>query len=97
LVASRLSRETGVPCVFEYRDLWTGNPYYHITQPTAFHRWLHGRLERRALRQAHRVSAVCRGIDSHLDRQYAVVLRAPVELNYNFFDPDEYPARPPAD
>ena len=36
----------GVPCVLEYRDLWTGNPYYHVTQPTAFHRWLHARLRK---------------------------------------------------
>ena len=92
LVAARLSKETGVPCVFEYRDLWTGNPYHHITQATAWHRWFHGRLERKALRQARRVSAVCRGIAKHLEHRYADVLQAPVELNYNFFDPDEYPA-----
>lgn len=96
LVAARLSRDTGVPCVFEYRDLWIGNPYYHITQATALHRWVHGRLERRALRQARRVSAVCRGIAERLAHHYAGVLQAPVELNYNFFDPDEYPA-PAAD
>ena len=49
LVAAQLSKESGVPCVFEYRDLWVGNPYYHINQPTAFHRWLHRRLERKAV------------------------------------------------
>jgi glycosyltransferase involved in cell wall biosynthesis len=94
LVAARLSKETGVPCVLEYRDLWTGNPYYHVTQPTALHRWLHERLERKALRQARRVSAVCRGIADYLSQKHASVLTAPVELNYNFFDPEEYP--PPA-
>lgn len=92
LVAARLSKETGVPCVLEYRDLWTSNPYYHITQPTALHRWIHRRLERAALRQAWSVSAVCRGIADYLTEQHAAVLKAPVELNYNFFDPAEYPA-----
>ena len=96
LVAARLSKETGVPCVLEYRDLWTSNPYYHVTQPTALHRWIHRRLERSALRQARRVSAVCRGIADYLSGQHAAVLKAPVELNYNFFDPDEYPAPGPA-
>ena len=91
LVAARLSRESGVPCVLEYRDLWTGNPYYHITQPTALHRWLHERLERKVLRQARRVSAVCRGIADYLSQKHAAILQAPVELNYNFFDPEEYP------
>lgn len=92
LVAARLARETGVPCVLEYRDLWTGNPYYHITQPTAAHRWLHARLERGVLRQARRVSAVCRGIADYLAAAHGAALRAPVDLNYNFFDPEEYPA-----
>ena len=92
LVAARLSKETGVPCVLEYRDLWTSNPYYHITQPTALHRWIHQRLERKALRQARSVSAVCRGIADYLSEQHASVLKSPVELNYNFFDPSEYPA-----
>jgi len=92
LVAARLSKETGVPCVLEYRDLWTSNPYYHITQPTALHRWMHRRLERKALRQARTVSAVCQGIADYLTRQHAGILKSPIELNYNFFDPEEYPA-----
>lgn len=92
LVAARLSKETGVPCVLEYRDLWTGSPYYHITQPTALHRWIHRRLERAALRQARSVSAVCRGIADYLSQQHAAILKSPVELNYNFFDPEEYSA-----
>jgi glycosyltransferase involved in cell wall biosynthesis len=98
LVAARLSRETGIPCVLEYRDLWTGNPYHHITQPTRLHRWIHESLERRALRQATYVSAVCRGIADRLAEQHAKVLRHPPELNYNFFDPSEYgqPASTPA-
>lgn len=92
LVAARLSKETGVPCVLEYRDLWTSNPYYHITQPTPLHRWIHRRLERAAVRQARTVSAVCRGIADYLTAQHGDVLQSPIELNYNFFDPAEYPA-----
>jgi glycosyltransferase involved in cell wall biosynthesis len=96
MVGARLSRETGVPCILEYRDLWTGNPYYHLTQPTALHRRIHESLERKTLRQARRVSAVCRGIADYLGQKYGSVLRAPVELNYNFFNPEEYPPREPA-
>lgn len=91
LVAAKLAKETGVRCVIEYRDLWTDNPYHHIGQPTPLHRWLHSRFERRALKQADAVSAVCRGIASHLSKSYPELLRSPVELNYNFFDPGEYP------
>jgi glycosyltransferase involved in cell wall biosynthesis len=92
LVAARLSRESGVPCVLEYRDLWTGNPYAHVGQPTVLHRWIHENLERKALRQAARVSAVCRGIADHLMAAHEEDLKAPVEVNYNFFDAAEYPA-----
>lgn len=91
LVATRLTRESGVPAVIEFRDLWTGNPYYHVTQPTAFHRWAHGVLERRAIRHARRVTTVCRGIADYLNRRYAAELQTPVALNYNFFDAEEYP------
>jgi glycosyltransferase involved in cell wall biosynthesis len=94
LVAARLSKETGVPCVLEYRDLWIGIPYYHLTQPTPIHRWLHRRLERKVLRQARMVSAVCVGIRDYLSRTHADILQSPVELNYNFFDPAEYPPAP---
>ena len=96
LVATHLAEEFQVPCVLEYRDLWIGNPYYHITQPTPVHRWLHQRLERRVLSRASRVSAVCQGIARYLSEAYGSVLKAPVELNYNFFDPAEYPPSPPA-
>ena len=96
LVAARLSRETGVPCVLEYRDLWTGNPYSHVGQPTVLHRWIHECLERKALRQATHVSAVCRGIADRLTATHSKDLKAPVELNYNFFDPAEYPADRPS-
>jgi glycosyltransferase involved in cell wall biosynthesis len=92
LVAAELSRKTGVPCAFEYRDLWTANPAYHLAQPTALHRCIHARLERRALAQARRVSAVCRGIANYLAKAYAPAIRGEVALNYNFFDPREYPA-----
>jgi hypothetical protein len=35
LVARQLARELNLPCVQEFRDLWTGSPYYHLAQPTA--------------------------------------------------------------
>ncbi|HMP76427.1 MAG TPA: glycosyltransferase [Kiritimatiellia bacterium] len=92
LVANRLASEFRLPCVMEYRDLWTGSPYYHLDQATWLHRKLHERMERNAIRGATRVSAVCRGIARHLQDRYSRELRAPVALNYNFFDPDEYKA-----
>lgn len=93
LVAADLSERTGVPCVLEYRDIWIGNPYLQLGQPTPVHRWLHRRLERGVLSRAARVSTVCEGIAEYLSVNYAGVIRAPVALNYNFFDPGEFPPR----
>ena len=93
LVATDLSEHLGLPAVLEYRDLWIGNPYYSVTQPTPVHRWLHQRLERQVLRRAARVSAVCEGIAGALNQTYGKELRMPVALNYNFYDPGEFPAR----
>ena len=45
--AASLAREFNIPTVIEYRDLWTGNPYAHLDQPTAMHRAVHGKIERR--------------------------------------------------
>ena len=96
LVAAQLSRESGVPFVLEYRDLWTGSPYHALAQPTVFHRWLYERWERQTMQQARVVSAVCRGIADYLEQKYASVLKAPVAVNYNFFDPEEYPPPRPS-
>lgn len=91
LVATRLSREGQIPCLLEYRDLWTDNPYYHVNQPTALHRWIHGRMEKACLQTAKRVSAVSRGIASRLEDTYRKTLRSRVEIHHNCFDPEEFP------
>ena len=91
LVAAQLAREFRIPCVMEYRDLWTRSPYYHLAQPTGFHRWLHSRLERNVLEKATRVTCVSRGLAAYLQKEYPANISSKIALNYNFFDPAEYP------
>lgn len=94
LAAERLARSLGLPCVMEYRDLWTGSPYHHLAQPTRLHDALHLHLERKALAAATRVTVVARGIADYLQAKHARVLRAPVTVQHGFFDPAEFPATP---
>jgi len=90
LVAARLAREGRIPCLLEYRDLWTDNPYYHVNQPTPVHRWIHRRMERACLQVASRVSAVWRGIAEQLESRYGETLRSRVAIHHNCFDPEEF-------
>jgi glycosyltransferase involved in cell wall biosynthesis len=53
-------------------------------------------MERRSLSAATAVSAVCRGIADYLVKTHGEVIRQPVDLNYNFYDPEEYPPRDPS-
>lgn len=86
LVAVRIAREFRLPCIVEFRDLWTDSFYRHLDQPTSLHRRLHQRLERRVIRDADRVSVVSRGLAERLQAQYPDVLRHPIALHYNFYD-----------
>jgi len=91
LVAAKLAKFSGLPCVMEYRDLWNNNPYHHQQQPSAFHKWLHGCLERYVLSRATCLSTVCRGIQTYLQMMRTSNVSREVGLVYNFYDPDEYP------
>jgi len=83
VAGARIAAKYRIPLVIEYRDLWTDSPYAHNAEPTRLHEWIHRRLERYALRRATRIAAVCKGIQSMIQRK----ARKPVSLNYNFFDP----------
>ncbi len=91
LVARRLTRRTGVPWAAEFRDLWLGSPYFARAHPTAFHRWLHARLERRVVADARVVVGLSQGIEAHVARTYPGTT---TRVLYNCFDPADYP--PPA-
>ena len=56
LIAARLSRESGVPLLTDFRDDWVGNPRHRY--PTGLHRRLHAWLEHRVLRQSRRSLAI---------------------------------------
>jgi glycosyltransferase involved in cell wall biosynthesis len=58
LVGLGLSRSSGLPWVADFRDEWTTNPYLSGRYPSAWHRRLNRRLERRVLEAADRVTCV---------------------------------------
>jgi len=90
ITGASIARDLGLPLMIEYRDLWTGNPYHNLTQPTALHRWLHHRLEKRALRQTSILCCLSSGIADIVGTAHRSELKNPPVVYYNFFDPEEY-------
>lgn len=97
LTGARIAAALKIPLVVEYRDLWTGNPYHNLAQPTALHHSLHQRAERAMLQHATRITCLSPGIAETLSNLYPADLRQPPRVQYNFFDPDEFAsaAEPP--
>jgi glycosyltransferase involved in cell wall biosynthesis len=93
LVAAKLAQVARLPCVMEYRDLWNSSPYHHLQQPTIIHKWIHHWLEHRVLSAADRLSAVCFGIQRYLKEVSGPLVKGDIAINYNFYDPDEYPVK----
>lgn len=91
LVAHYIARRTGVPWVAEFRDLWVESPYFARGHPTALHRALHARLERRVVAGASRALCLSRGIQDYFARTYPAT---PSFTLYNCFDPSEYAPAP---
>ncbi len=56
LIAARLSRQSGLPLVVDFRDDWVGNPRH--LYPTPLHRFLNQRLERRVMRASSHAIAI---------------------------------------
>jgi glycosyltransferase involved in cell wall biosynthesis len=92
LVARRISRQTRIPFVAEFRDLWLGSPYFARAHPTPVHRALHTQLERKVIHDASAIVGLSRGIQGYFEKTYP---DKPAHIIYNCFDPGEYPPAPP--
>ena len=83
IVASTLSKETGIPWIADYRDLWTLNHYFHRSNLRLF---FEHRLERSLLQSASAVIAVSEPLASI----QSSFLRKPVHIITNGLDPEDY-------
>ena len=84
-VGAVLARESGVPWVAEFRDLWTDNHNYRYG---AVRRRLEAALEARVLRSARAFVTVSPELAQKLERRH----RQPVAVVANGFDADEMAA-----
>lgn len=88
LIGERLARQSGVPLVLDFRDLWVGNP--GLLSASRLHRSIGVRLERRIVRQAAKIVAVSQPMAEHLAARHDLV-REDVVVVSNGFDPADLP------
>lgn len=83
LVASQLHRETGIPWVADFRDLWTQNHYIRHTLPRTL---IERRLEMKTLRDADLLVTVSSPLAHRLQQLHG----KPTEVITNGYDEDDY-------
>ena len=87
LIGLRLSRETGLPWIADFRDPWTKIFYFkHLSMTKATERW-HHKMERKVLDEATAVVAV----SPLVQKEFKEMTQTPVELITNGFDECDFP------
>ena len=87
LIGRRLSKETGLPWIADFRDPWTKIFYFkHLSMTKATERW-HRKMEKRVLDDAAAVVAV----SPLVQQEFQAMTQTPVELITNGYDECDFP------
>lgn len=82
MIGLRLSRETGLPWIADFRDPWTKIFYFkHLSMTSATEKW-HSKMEKKVLDEASAVVAV----SPLVQQEFQKMTDTPVELITNGFD-----------
>jgi glycosyltransferase involved in cell wall biosynthesis len=83
--AATLSRETGIPLIVDYRDLWHGNQFHFY--PTPWHAHKHKRLEHAVLTMASKVVVTNRRMKERIVEKYPHVPFRDIVIIPQGYDP----------
>jgi hypothetical protein len=90
MIGLRLSRETGLPWIADFRDPWTKIFYFkHLSMTPATERW-HKKMEKMVLDEASAVVAV----SPLVQQEFQAMTDTPVELITNGFDECDFSTEP---
>ena len=90
MIGLRLSRETGLPWIADFRDPWTKIFYFkHLSMTPATERW-HKKMEKKVLDEASAVVAV----SPLVQQEFQAMTDTPVELITNGFDECDFSSEP---
>ena len=90
MIGLRLSRETGLPWIADFRDPWTKIFYFkHLSMTPATEKW-HRKMEKKVLDEASAVVAV----SPLVQQEFQAMTDTPVELITNGFDECDFSSEP---
>jgi len=87
-MAVELKKEFDIPLVVDYRDLWYG--YQFAFYPTPVHRYLHKKMEYRALKKADKITCTNRKMKEKLINFYQFLSFEDIVIVTHGFDPDDF-------
>jgi hypothetical protein len=90
LIAQRVSRDTGIPWLADFRDPWTSIDFYEDLRLTAWADRRHRKLEKLVLTDASAVTVISNGMSKNFNR----IVPRTYDVITNGFDPDDLPASP---
>lgn len=92
LLGAKLSRETGLPLVLDYRDEWDlSNSYWENKRQGRFSQWIQERQQRRAMQQADLLLATTpSSAEAIAERAHQLGCTPRSAYVYNGFDPDDF-------
>jgi len=87
-MAVELKKEFDIPLVVDYRDLWLG--YQFAFYPTPFHKYLHKKMEYKALKKADKVTATNRKMKEKIINFYQFLSFEDIVIIPHGFDPEDF-------
>ncbi len=87
-MAVQLKSEFNIPLMIDYRDLWLGNQFAFY--PTPFHKYLHKKMEYKALKAADKIIATNRRMKEKIIHNYKFLTFEDIFIISHGFDPADF-------